>query len=129
MIFIDTSYIIAIIIEKDQWHSRVEEIDNKISKSEKVVSDLVITEAMATIGSLKGGKIAKTVYDYIKDNFTIHITDMSTLDAGMNTLLKYDGKLSLVDSTAVNIMNKLGIIEIVSFDSDYDKVKGIIRIQ
>lgn len=128
MMFIDSSFIIAMIVEKDQWHVRASEIAKKNVDQKKVTSDLIITEAMAIISSLKGGKIAKIMYDYIKDNYTIYTTDMNSLDIGMNTLLKYEGTISLVDSISINIMKELKILEIASFDSDFDNKKGIIRI-
>lgn len=46
----------------------------------------------------------------------------------METLLKYDGTLSFADSVSIEIMRNLKINEIVSFDFDFDKVGGIIRI-
>ena len=128
MIFIDATYIIAIILEKDQWHDRVKDIEEKISNKKKITSDIMITESMATIGSLKGGKIAKTMYNYIKDNYVIYETNMKTLDNGMDTLLKYDGTLSLADSITVEIMKELEIYEIVSFDEHFDNEKRVIRI-
>jgi predicted nucleic acid-binding protein len=36
--------------------------------------------------------------------------------------------LSLADSTAIQVMKSKKIHEIYSFDSDFDKVEGIIRI-
>ncbi|RBQ23010.1 hypothetical protein ALNOE001_12900 [Candidatus Methanobinarius endosymbioticus] len=44
----------------------------------------------------------------------------------MNILIKYH-KLSLTDSLIVELMKKNNIIEIISFDSDFDKVDGIIK--
>lgn len=46
----------------------------------------------------------------------------------METFLKYDGTLSFADSVSIEIMRNLEIDEIVSFDSDFDKVDGVIRI-
>jgi len=46
----------------------------------------------------------------------------------MEIFLKYDGTLSFADSVSVQIMKELKIEKIVSFDSDFDKVKEIIRI-
>ena len=128
MIFVDTSYIIAIIIEKDPWHDRVSEIEEKTAEETKITSDMIIAESIAIIGSLKGGKIAKTMYDYIKDNYSIYETNMNMLDTGMNTLIKYDGTLSLTDSVTIDIMKDLEIYNIISFDSDFDNKDSIVRI-
>ena len=42
--------------------------------------------------------------------------------------LKYDGTLSLADATSIAVMNNMKINEIISFDSDFDKVDSIYRI-
>ena len=42
--------------------------------------------------------------------------------------LQYDGTLSVADCASVALMSRDGIGEIVSFDSDFDKVRGIRRI-
>lgn len=46
----------------------------------------------------------------------------------MEQFVKYDGSLSFFDSMYIYLMKKEKIKEIVSFDSDFDKVKGIRRI-
>jgi hypothetical protein len=42
--------------------------------------------------------------------------------------LRYDGTLSVSDAVSVFIMEKKNINRILSFDSDFDKVEGIVRI-
>jgi predicted nucleic acid-binding protein len=46
----------------------------------------------------------------------------------MEIFLKYGGKLSVADSVSIAIMKRRGIKKIISFDSDFDRVKGISRI-
>lgn len=46
----------------------------------------------------------------------------------METFLQYDETLSFADSVSIEIMRDLKIDEIVSFDSDFDRVDGIIRV-
>ena len=46
----------------------------------------------------------------------------------MHEFLKYDGTLSVSDAVSVFIMKKKEIERIISFDSDFDKVQGIMRI-
>jgi predicted nucleic acid-binding protein len=61
------------------------------------------------------------------DNFVIITEDKSLCDKSMKTLVKYH-KLSLTDSTIVEIMKDMNIIELISFDDDFDRVRGIIRV-
>lgn len=50
------------------------------------------------------------------------------LENTIPTYLKYDGRLSVADAISVEIMHRRGINKIVSFDEDFDKVRGISRI-
>lgn len=127
MIFVDASYIIALIIEKDEFHEKALQLLPKIESHEKVITMPMVVETINLIGSCNGGKVGYTVYRYIKDNYTI-INYETLLDESIYYFLKYDGTLSLADSTAIQVMKSNKIHEIYSFDSDFDKVEGIIRI-
>jgi len=128
MIFIDSSFFIAIVNKDDKWHKDSLKIAKKIANSEKVVSNLVISEAVTSIASLLGGKIAKRLYDNIKDNYIIGNENSDLYDNSMFTLIQYDGILSMADCLSLQIMQEMGIKKIVSFGSEFDKVKGIKRI-
>lgn len=54
--------------------------------------------------------------------------DRKLFDRAVEIYLKYDGTLSLTDAVSIEVMSEKGIKEIVSFDTDFDKVKGIARI-
>ena len=131
MIFIDSGFLIALFIDKDQWHNNaINLIDNidKLAKKDKILSNLIIEEIVTMIGSLVGAKEAVETYNYIHDNYTIFNENKELYDKSIKTFLKYDATLSLTDSTHVEIMKELGIHEIISFDSDFDKVNGIVRV-
>jgi predicted nucleic acid-binding protein len=127
MIFIDANFIIGTASKSDQWHERAIKLIPKIKKEKRVISNLMVSEAITLIGSLHGGKSARIVFNYIKDNHIIYNAD-EIYDEIMLDYLKYDGTLSFADSSAITIMKKLDIHEIYSFDSDFDKVDNIIRI-
>jgi len=128
MIFVDASFFIAIVNKDDQWHKDSIRVAKKIANSEKIVSNLIISESVTSVGSLLGGKIAKQLYDNIKDNYIIFNENREIYDNSIFTLLHYDGTLSLADCLSLQIMRKIGINKIVSFDRDFDKIKGIKRI-
>lgn len=128
MIFIDSSFFIGLALAKDQWHDRALELIPEIEESDKMVSSLIISESVTMVGSLSGGKAGKLVYDYIMDNCAVFNSEKSIYDEAIQTYLKYDGTLSLVDVVSLELMKMFNFQEIVSFDSDFDKVNGIIRI-
>ena len=80
------------------------------------------------MGSLEGGKAGKILYEYFIDNCKIYFMDDEILSKAMDSFLKYDGSLSLADATSVEVMKKHRIKKILSFDSDFDKIKEIDRI-
>ena len=127
MIFVDASYIIALIVEKDQWHDDAVRLLEKLKSEDKIITEPMIIESLNLIGSSHGGKVGVMTFKYIKDNFTIFRSD-TLLDESLRYYLKFDGTLSLADCTAIHTMKENNIIEILSFDSDFDKVNGIIRV-
>jgi len=127
VIYVDASFIIALVIEKDQWHQRALELLAKLKSEDKYITEAMIIESLNLIGSCLGGKVGYSIFKYINDNFTIYRSE-TLIDESMYYFLKYDGTLSLADCTAINTMKELKITEILSFDDDFDKVKGIVRI-
>lgn len=128
MIFVDSSLIIAMVLTKDQWHKKAVQLINEINSEEKVISDLMVVESITSIGDMKGGKEAINIFNYLQDNFTVISTDFEFLKSIKRQYLKYDGTLSIADTSAVEIMKNMKITQIASFDRDFDKVEGIVRI-
>lgn len=128
MIFVDSSYIIALVAEKDQWHKEAVKNIKKLDGKEKTTTEAMVIESINLIGKCNGGKVGKIIFQYIQDNYKIYTTP-DILKRAMEEFVKYDGTLSLADCTAIITMQDLGIHEIISFDADFDKVKGVIRIK
>lgn len=127
MIFVDSSFFIALAHEKDRWHHRAVELAEKLP-DEKLVTELIISESVTAIGALGGGKAGVDVYEYIIENCEVVFIDRELLEGAVPIYLKYDGLLSVADAVSIEIMRRQGIKKIVSFDSDFDKVEGISRI-
>ncbi|MDR2623721.1 MAG: PIN domain-containing protein [Methanobrevibacter sp.] len=128
MILVDSTFFTAIVNKKDKWHNDSLKVAKKIVNNDKIVSNLIISESITNIASLLGDKIAKDVYYNIKDNYIIFEENRQIYDNTIHMLLHYDGVLSYADCLSLEIMRNLHINEIASFDTDFDKVKGIIRI-
>ena len=127
MIFIDSSYLIALIVEKDQWHDDAIKLLEKIKSEDKIITEAMIIESLNLIGSCHGGKVGYLTFKYIKDNFTIFKSE-TLLEESLRYYLKFDGTLSLADCTAIHTMKENNIYEILSFDDDFDKVECIVRV-
>ena len=127
MIFVDASYLIALIVEKDQWHNDAVKQLEKLKSEDKMITEAMIIESLNMIGSCHGGKVGYMTFKYIKDNFTIFKSD-TLLEESLRYYLQFNGTLSLADCTAIHTMKENGIYEILSFDDDFDKVDGIVRV-
>jgi predicted nucleic acid-binding protein len=128
MIFADSSFFIGLADKRDNWHKKALKVLKKIEE-QMAVTDLVISESVTSIGNRSGGKAGKRLFDFFADNCQIEYVDEDLLQEGMKIFLKFDGGLSVADSVSVAIMGQRRISKIVSFDSDFDKVKGIRRIR
>jgi len=128
LIFVDSSFLIAASVKKDQWHGRVREILPEVLKQDKITSILVLSEAVTMVGSLAGGKKGVILYNYITDNLEVKYVDPEIRSRAMSTFLHYDGVLSFADAITLELMKEFKIDTIVSFDSDFDKADDIIRI-
>ena len=127
MIFVDSSYFIALAREKDRWHKDALRLAEDINES-MMISDFIVSESVTLVGSLEGGKAGKMLYEYFTDNCKICYMNEEILRKAIDTFLRYDGSLSLADAASVEIMKKHRIKKILSFDSDFDKITEIERI-
>jgi len=128
LIFIDASFIIAFINKSDRWHENAVDLANFVENEERIISNLIITEILNSLGENIGGKSGKDIYDNFKDNYTIYDENRETYDLAIYTFRHFNGTIGFTDCVTLEIMKKLKINKIISFDSDFDKVKGIKRI-
>ncbi|KZX17051.1 type II toxin-antitoxin system VapC family toxin [Methanobrevibacter filiformis] len=128
MIFLDSSFLTAYFNESDQWHKKSLAVAKLIMYRKKVISNLIISETVTNIGSLLKGKAGNIVYNHLIKNYHVFYDNKKRSTGAMKIYLKYDGVLSLADSLSVQIMKEQNITEIASFDSDFDKVNGILRL-
>jgi predicted nucleic acid-binding protein len=130
LIFIDTSYFVALLDRGDKWHDRAKELSKQVTREELMTSGLVVSECITVIGSRGGGRVARALFDYIFDNCRIVFLTKELLLDAMEVFLEYDGRVSVTDSGSVALMRAHDIENIVSFseDSDFDNIEGIVRI-
>ena len=122
----DSSYFVALADSRDKWHKRALRLD---VPAKLIITDLVVAESITIVGERGGGKAARTLYEYFVDDCEVVFVDAELLDEAMALHLQYDGTLSVADCASVAVMSREGIGDIVSFDSDFDKVRGIRRVR
>ena len=129
MILIDSNFFIALMNDKDKYHERAKELSKDVMEEKnKIIPLLMVSEAIASIGKRKDGKIANKLYNVLVDNFEVCYCEEKDIKESMKLVLKYGGNLSLADCLAIYTMKEKKITNIFSFDTDFDKVNGIVRI-
>lgn len=129
MIYIDSSYFIALMNEKDiKKHTRAKELFPQMNMEDKITSVFMLSETITYLNSRIDTKKVRDFYEILIDTVQIYYPNPSEIEENMDYVIKYNGLASFADCYAAYIMNKLGITEIYSFDSDFDKMEGIVRI-
>jgi predicted nucleic acid-binding protein len=123
VIFVDTSFLIALLISSDQFHEKALNISQTINER-KVINNTVLNETLNAFTG-KGGKIGKELYDVICEMFDIQYLNSADYDDAIELYLHYDSSINYSDCTILSTMFQNDINQILSFDSDFEKVKGI----
>ncbi len=124
--FVDSSFWVGLVDSRDQWHPRARELQRVVPVGASVL-DLTIAESVTIVGSRRGGKAARDLFQFFCDSCRIVFLDRDLLDESMDLHLARDGRLSLTDCATVQAMLRDRDRTILSFDSDFDAIPGISR--
>jgi predicted nucleic acid-binding protein len=129
-LFMDSSFIIALVRQGDEQHKRALELrENNRNKRTFVISDHVLGEVVTFLGKRDNKEIAYKVGIALLESSDVKVLypDESELELSLEALKKLDG-LSLCDALTAVLMNRHKINKVLSFDSDFDRFKNIERI-
>jgi len=127
MIFLDANYLISLFIETEKKHSIALDIWEKIKHEQLVITNSIILEVI-TISNVKI-KLEKEKLEGIYNNlnsgrFKI-VEDVSFQEGGMKKLLNnLPQRIPLFDCLYIELMEHIGIKQIVTFDKHFN-YKGI----
>ena len=128
MIFLDTTYIIALINENDIHHKKALKLMEEMDYEKKMINSVVLVEVLNILDKRNTQKdidnIVKKLYGLDK----IHCINSGNIKNSINILKFFNGSINFADCTIIDTMITYRITEIISFDDDFDKVKGIKRI-
>lgn len=124
--FIDSSYLIALALDKDTNKEKAVKLSNVLSE-ECYISNNIINEVV-TVVNLKGNYIqAIKMYHFMIDNFKIinehEISNYN--EKTINLFEKFQGKLGFTDSAIIITMLEYGIENLVSFDKQFGREERI----
>lgn len=128
MIFLDSSYIKATILKNDPFADQSRSMEPYLEHEAKVTNITVLLEVLNSVNhynffgdvnELRKSLLEMSIFDYLSSD--------DYRDAF--ELFKYfDWTINFADCTILQSMFNHGIQRIASFDSDFDKIKGIDRI-
>jgi predicted nucleic acid-binding protein len=128
MIFLDSSYFIALFNEKDYFHKRAVEVNEIIKDEDKIISSLVITEVLTVLKQkkkIKNIEKIKEIYNNILDTCSL-IEDFDYYDKATEEY--FNNEIGFYDSMYIVLVRELELDGLVSFDEDFENKEGILRI-
>ena len=126
-IFVDSSFLIALVNENDSLHEKSLEYIDLIEKNDCYISNLVIKEVITVIGNKIDLETAISAFDLINDIFHV-INEYEIKDFNSTTMLiyeKHNTKLSFTDCSIIVDMHYHKIENLLSFDKEFKKAEGI----
>lgn len=125
--YIDASYWVGLTDARDQWHPRAVALRGRVPKNPAVL-DLAVAEAVTIVGSRRGGKPARALYQFFCDSCRIVCADAELLGSAVDRTVSRDGGLSVTDAATIEAMRRDSETEILSFDADFDGIAGVTRV-
>lgn len=129
MIFLDSSFIIALADSDDQFHNGAASLLPRL-RGDKAITEMVLSESVTGVGARLGGKAGREVFENLLYDPSVRVffTDKKLLERALLIFVKYDGAISFSDALSIRIMLDRRIREVASFDKDFDRVEGIVRL-
>lgn len=125
-IFLDSSFIIALINDKDSLHKKALEFVELTEANECYISNLIINEVITVIGNKLSLEVAISSYDLLTSVFNI-VNEYDVSDFNYNNMLVYESyntKLSFTDSSIILLMEEFNIDNLITFDKEFKRVEG-----
>lgn len=126
-IFLDSSFIIALINDKDSLHKKALEYVELTEVNECYISNLIINEVITVIGNKLGLSVAISTYDLLNSVFNV-VNEYAYFDFNASTMLIYESyntKLSFTDSSIIYVMENENIDNLITFDKEFKRVEGL----
>ena len=120
-IFVDTSFILALINERDQYHDQAQKLSFKFEQSFLVTTVPILLEIGNALAS-GFRKEANAVISLMRNSSRVELVE---LDAGifqkaLDIYEKFDDKAwGLVDCISFVAMKERGLTDVLTFDRDF----------
>ena len=128
---LDSVVLIGYYVESDQWNEKAVLLLEAMDRGQKfIITDYILDETLTFIRKIAGAEKSNTVLEYLTGHPNVimaHINE-KLLKAAIIYFKRYQ-RLSFTDATTVALMKDASIRKIYSFDSDFDGIEGIVRVE
>lgn len=134
-LILDSNIFIAAWHTKDVRADKAIELIARISEDDAIkhvfITNYILIEITNFLSKKLPFEIVKDIFSYLTGADKIRIVYVDTLMENIidDLFLGFKGRLSLVDCSLVVLAQELGISAIYSFDSGFDIVRGITRLE
>ena len=128
MIFIDTCYIIALMNTKATKHNESIKLLPLIENESTLINSTVLLEVQNNLHKHRYRNVRDEILELIYNMDNIYyLTENDYIDS-LELYKHYNYSVNYSDCTIIKTMEKYQITNILSFNGDFDKIKGINRI-
>ena len=126
MIFLDSTYLIGLILKNDSLNYKSHLLKSYLDDENKIINNTVFNEVLNSVSSNNSNYDLNHIKKLLLSFNIDFLTSDDYLDS-FDIFEYYNFSVNFSDCTILNTMQNYNINKIVSFDSDFDKVKGIKR--
>ena len=133
VVFVDSLYFIALLLEDDQWYELAKRAGEELGSAVKLVTTFeVLTEVLASASRGRPEtrlEAVGTVRDIMADSsITLVPQSIDLFTRGLELYAsRPDKRYSLTDCVSMTVMRDMGIMEALTHDRDFEG-EGFIRL-
>ena len=120
--FADTSYWVALIDAKDQWHEKAAALSRALDANSILTTDEVLTEVLAFFSAYSSRtrqRVSQFVFDLVNNETHVEVIEQSRASF-LAGLALYEGRpdksYSLVDCISMQLMRAEGLRDLLTSD-------------
>lgn len=122
-VFVDTSFVLALVNERDQYHKQAEALSFKFEES-KLITTVAILLEIGNALAKDFRKEANAVIRLLRRSSRVEVIQLeeALLEQALEIYEKYDDKTwGLVDCISFVVMRERGLAEVLTFDGDFEE--------
>ena len=131
--FVDSSFIYALLNQRDEFHSQALLVNNKFQDNDQfVLTDAIVFESCSLLAALEARESISDFFDDImmSDQYLIIHTDVDLFNQAYDTFKGYkDKEWSLVDCLSFLVMQEQGIKYALTADRHFEQMGFIAGLR